>query len=90
MLIRICTEDTNSERTRELTSEYFDGFTLLRGMGVWKGKLEPSLIIEITTENNVAPTVYDAKIEALVDLIKRENKQECVLVQYINSHNLFL
>lgn len=90
MLIRICTEDKNSEHLRELTSKYFDGFTLLRGMGVWKGNLEPSLIIEIAADNRVSPIIIEAKIEDLVFSIKQANNQETVLVEYINSHNLFL
>jgi len=68
---RIYTEDKNREKIEELLSIAFDGFTVIRTKGFWKGTPENAVIIEIFTK--------DAKlVRALCGAIKRCNKQEAV------------
>lgn len=79
MLYRICTENKNYEDIVKLVSRYFDGFTVIKTEGYWKGQKEHSLIIEIVsdakdTEQKIGKIIFD---------IKRMNKQESVLVEKI-------
>jgi hypothetical protein len=76
VLYRLYTEDIKG--TENLVSWGFEGFTLIKAQGYWKGKVENSLVIEILvdTQNDEA----DAKVFALADRIKACNKQESVLV----------
>ncbi len=57
----------------KLISFYFDGFSILNAIGYWKGQREDSIVIEIITNDN-------NKVKALVQEIKKTNRQECVLV----------
>lgn len=70
---RIYTEDKNREKIEELLSIAFDGFTVIKTKGFWKGTPENALLIEIYTENAEL-------IKALAGAIKKNNKQEAVLV----------
>ena len=90
MLARICTEDTNSERTRELCQKYLEGFTLLRGMGVWKDQLEPALVIEVAHFGQVNKTEFKDKIVRLAKAIKDMNQQEAVLIEFFESVNILV
>jgi len=47
MLMRIITEDWDTDAIIKCVSDTFMGFTWYRANGVWDGKTEPSLIIEI-------------------------------------------
>lgn len=68
---RIYTEDVNEARTAELLKVSFDGFTVIRTTGFWKGVPENAIIIEIFTDN-------ETLIRALCEAIKKNNKQEAV------------
>ena len=68
---RIYTEDKNREKIQELLSIAFDGFTVIRTKGFWKGTPENAIIIEIFTKNAEL-------VRALCGAIKRCNKQEAV------------
>lgn len=70
---RIYTERLNENKIRELLAISFDGFTILRTTGYWKGKKENSLIIEVMTRNG-------RLIKAIGDAIKKQNNQEAVLI----------
>lgn len=72
-VFRIYTENKNPERLKELISICFDGFTVIKTKGFWKGVPENALLIEIYTENVEL-------IRALASAIKKNNKQEAVLV----------
>jgi hypothetical protein len=88
MIIRILTEDKNHLRVRELCAKRFDAFTILHGMGCWKGTLEPALTIEIAIEDG-----YQAEREKATELaqeIKKLNDQEAVLIEYIESTNVLI
>lgn len=87
MIIRICTEDKgNSFELKALCSKYFDGYTIYSADGVWKGTQELSLIIEIAVLDR---TTRKARTRAreLAIAIKVLNKQEAVLIEYIDSKN---
>jgi hypothetical protein len=96
MIIRICTEDKNSERVRELCAKRFDAFTIYRGMGAWKRKLEPSMTIEIAVlgDNALDRAINEknTKTEALKlsQDIKQLNNQEAVLIEFIESQNVLI
>jgi hypothetical protein len=92
MIIRICTENKNHERVRELCAKRFDAFTIFHGMGAWKGKLEPSMTIEIAELGNHWKT-RDYGRHNVVELakdIKTLNGQEAVLIEYIESTNVLI
>ena len=69
---RLYTE--NKKNIDGITSKLFDGFTLLKGTGYWRGKREGCLIIEILADKETK------NIEVLANTIKRVNKQESVYV----------
>lgn len=71
---RIYTENRNFNRTiRPILETYFDGFTVLRGVGNWKGTAENSVVIEIYTANA-------RFIRRVADLIKKANAQDGILI----------
>ena len=72
-VFRIYTENKNESKLKELISICFDGFTVIRTKGFWNGVPENALLIEIYTENAEL-------IRALAGAIKKNNKQENVLV----------
>lgn len=89
MIIRICTENLNIGKVRDLTSVYFDAYTLLQGHGVWKGKEEHSLTIDIAAnDGDEGQAVRFAR--ELAEKIKDLNKQEAILLEFIDSRNVLL
>jgi hypothetical protein len=73
-LFRIYTENKNYESIiKPILETAFDGFTVFRGSGNWKGNNEESLLIEIYTENI-------GFIHSVADKIGKYNSQENVLV----------
>lgn len=83
-LYRICTEDVRGDCTRAIVSRHFDGFTLLKGTGYWKGTPEPALVIEILGTDEQGPG-EGARIRALCEDLKTENHQEAVLVEVMEA-----
>jgi len=69
----IHTENKDQKWIENLLSVGFDGFTIVRGEGFWKGFKEKSLEIIIYTDNAYL-------VRAIADRIKYHNKQEAVLV----------
>lgn len=69
----IHTENKNQQWIENLLSVGFDGFTIVKADGFWKGTKEKSLEIIIYTDNAYL-------IRAIADRIKHHNKQEAVLV----------
>lgn len=73
-LFRIYTEDKNYEKViRPILKTSFDGFSVYRGAGYWRGVKEKSLLIEVYTNNAEL-------IRAIAERVKHHNKQEAVLV----------
>lgn len=69
----IHTENKNENWIKELLAIGFDGFTLVKGRGFWKGTEEKSLEIVIYTDN-----IY--LIKTIAEKIKHHNKQNAVLI----------
>lgn len=69
----IHTENKNEAWIADLLSVGFDGFTIIKGLGYWKGQPEKTLEIVIYTDNAYL-------VRAIADRIKHHNKQEAVLI----------
>ena len=69
----IYTENKNPEGVVAILNQYFDGYTVLRGMGYWKGKPESSLIVLIVEDNA-------EKVQRAAEDIKSLNEQEAILI----------
>lgn len=87
MLYRIFTEDKNRLDVQMIVSDKFDGFTMLYGEGFYKGKPEPTLVIEIDTLNE-KEEYY--KVIDIANQIRQINQQESVLVQEISAVTFLL
>ncbi len=88
MLYRIFTEDKGDAERMDvikLVSGVFEGFTVLKGAGVWRGSLEASLIVEIE-----APAVKSSLVALLAEDIRRALCQEAVMVQSLMSQVQFV
>jgi hypothetical protein len=87
MLARICTKNKNNQDIRKLTREKFAACTFIITDGMWHGEWEHSLIIEILIEDDNPKGAFIStirqKVESLAYAIKKLNKQENVLVQYL-------
>jgi len=80
MLCRIITEDKNRNGIIDLVKYCFDGFTIIEAAGYWKGQVENSLVIEIC--GYFDDTMIDG-VEKIAERIKVLNKQEAVLIQWL-------
>jgi hypothetical protein len=69
----IHTENKDAKWIENLLSLGFDGFTIVKGAGFWKGEKEKSLDIIIYTDNTFL-------VRAMAERIKAHNKQDAVLV----------
>ena len=81
MLYRIYTENKNYDFIVETVSLYFDGFTIIKTEGYWKGQPEHGLVREIITGK-------DSDISKVYDLawdIRKMNEQQAVLVYAIDG-----
>lgn len=87
MLARILTENKNYSDVVELVGKYFSGATTIKTSRLWQGISEHSLIIEIDLSNvnllDDRAFNHEAGIENLAFAIKKLNKQEAVMVQYL-------
>jgi len=72
---RIYTEDKNKDKVIELVSKSFDSFTVMNGLGYWKGIPEKALIIDIVDKRYSLSQVNNLCVE-----IKKLNKQQAVLL----------
>ena len=86
MLYRILTEDINQEQVQKIVDSYYQGYTMYKAQGFWKGIKENSLIVEIISE---AQNELD-NVRALASKIKDYNHQEAVLVETIANHSEFI
>ena len=67
----------------ELVSRYFDGATLLHGIGIWQGNHEDATIVEV-----IATSADLQRIVNLAGDIKHVNAQSSVLVTWSNVSRL--
>lgn len=68
-----------------LVATYFDGAHLRQGKGLWEGVVEDSTVIEI-----VVPYEHLDVVLRLAEAIKKENKQEAVLLVKVNAEHVFV
>jgi hypothetical protein len=79
MLYRIYTQDClrHGEGVKKaMKAAGIDGFTILRGLGYWKGEEEFSMVVEVIGPER--PT--KGKVKRAAELIKTWNNQKEVLV----------
>lgn len=82
MLYKLFTENKNYDQIKKLVGNYFKDFTIIKAEGIWHGKSEHSLIIEISGIE------YDmSRISNLCYAIKKLNQQDKILVQRIESNS---
>ena len=84
---RIYTEDLQRELVAKVVGEQFDGFSLFRGVGYWKGTPEHCLCIEILAED---AHLARLKVGMIANAIKVLNKQESVLVTEVEVEVKFI
>lgn len=77
---RIMTEDKNRDGIRAILDKEFPGYTLIPGLGCWKGVLEPSLTIEVLPSGQCEHCVPDI-VRDIAQRIKQVNKQESVMIE---------
>ena len=79
-MYRILTEDIRRGRVIDIISRYTDGATIYPATGLWRGKLENSLAIELSG-------IKHKNVLRIAEDIKRENDQKKVLIQRINTRD---
>lgn len=86
MLYRLFTENKNHDIITKLANKYYEGYTLMQVSGYWQGKPEKSLLLEVVAKQS---ELEIDKFEHLAKQIKKENKQDAVLIETIpNSSKL--
>lgn len=83
MLYRILTENKNKRMVAIIVAMFFKGFTLLEGTGFWNRKAEPTLVVEIETDDK-------AKVVEAATSIKQHNEQEAVMIQEVHNSAWFV
>lgn len=73
-MYRIVAEEKNVERIKAALIAFGLDFTLIRGIGSWRGKEEPSLAVELDR-------ISRETAESVARSIKAMNHQEAVLLQ---------
>lgn len=85
MLYRIITEDKNRKAIFEIVDRQYYGYTWYAAHGVWRGKHEKSIIIEIDAGRS-----EHQQIRMLAKHIGAVNHQDCVLTQQLKSDSRFV
>lgn len=88
MIYRIVTEDKGDHWTQAveiLVSKSFDGFSISKQVGYYKGQKEKSIVIEINQTDDAL-----GKVWILCEKIRDTLNQECVLLQTIASNSNFI
>jgi hypothetical protein len=86
MLCRIQTEDINRDSIIAIVAQNFESFTIIPAIGYYRGKPENSIIIEIEDSGQNA---YKMVLNT-ADNIRKQNKQECVLISRSESYSHFV
>ena len=81
-LYRIVTENKNYNDILVYLMEHKLDATIIQANGLWQGRAEKSIVIEIVINSPVA--LYRA-IENLVFWLKKHNKQEAVMLQVLDA-----
>ena len=83
MLARILTENKNYQGVIKIVKKYFNGATITKADGLWQGKIEHTLIIDVCMGSGIS----HIGVEKLAYEIKKMNKQEAILVQYLQCES---
>ena len=76
---RIYTQNKRLKWIKQVLNEFFDGYTIYKTEGYWKGITERSIVIEIIVPDNQFRW-RELQIRTLVSMLKGYNKQKSVLV----------
>ena len=88
-LYRVITENKNYQDILIYLMEHKLDATIIQANGLWQGKAEKSIVIEIVLcDESVGRT--SEVVEKLVYFIKKHNKQDKVLLQILNADILYL
>lgn len=82
-MYKVYTEDKDGDVAAKIAAEHFDGFTLTRGVGCWRGTFEASQCFEIDTEES-------AKVFEFARALKTALAQSAVLVVEVSSHSVLV
>ena len=85
MLYRIFTQRKRMWGVKRICGRFFDAYTVLPAHGVWRGKSEKSVCIEVYADKRLEERVNAAAAE-----IRELNGQECVLVQCLSCTSIFV
>lgn len=86
MLYRIITENkVNSKDViiHAMAAQGFEGYTMIKARGYWKGVAEKSIIVEVCGDDKEIWSGIALRIIAAARLIKAGLQQEAVLIQEI-------
>ena len=87
MLYRILTEDKgNTPAVTDIVAYAFGAFTCYSARGMWEGKNESTLIIEVDTLGRDRLE----EVRKVADKIKVLNGQDAVLVQQIRTQSFLI
>jgi len=70
---RIYTENKNIKRIKYILNTRFDSYTIYNAVGIWKGKDEKTLVIEIIGSDML-------EVYSVAESVRKINKQDAVLV----------
>lgn len=78
------TNELETDKIENIFSNYFDGFTAYEVIGYWQRAKEKTLKVEVVTDESNATLARVAKE------LKRELKQDAILLEIINSNVAFI
>jgi len=79
-MYRIYTENTKIKTIKRLCNNNLNGYTLIKSQGIWQGKEEKSIIIEVEGARK-------KQMIHLSKLLKKALKQEVILLQELKTKN---
>jgi hypothetical protein len=82
-MYKVYTEDKDGDTAAKIAAAHFDGFTLTRGVGCWRGVFEQSQCFEVDTEDG-------ARVFEFARALKSALAQSAVLVVEVSSHSVLV
>lgn len=80
------TKELELLKIESIISDNFEGFTLYEVVGYWQRSKEKTAKIELVLENEGDKT----KLLRMVKLLKKELKQDAILVETFQSNSIFI
>ena len=59
-----------------ILNKFYDGYTIEHATGYWKGTREPSVLVTISSENDIVPVIYK---------LKKDLKQDAIAYQVVEE-----